>query len=89
MDRAVNSRVRALDAVRRSTVTAMVLAGLTTAGISAGLASAQNPSTAQTVSVQQNPAAPVVPAPGGAFGSVAPARNAPARALPHTTTRAS
>ncbi|GLU61091.1 hypothetical protein IG195_19260 (plasmid) [Arthrobacter sp. TES] len=89
MDGAVNSRVRALGAVRRWTITAMVLSGLATAGIGAGLASIQNPSTAQRTGMQQSPTAPVAPAPGGAFGSVAPARNAPAGALPHTSTRAS
>lgn len=90
MDRAVNSRVRALGAVRRWTVTAMVVAGLATAGIGAGLSSVQTSSAADAVRGQQSPPAPVAPAdPGGSFGSVPPARNAPAGTLPHTTTRAS
>lgn len=86
MTAVVNSRVRALGAVRRWTVTGMVLAGIATAGVGAGLATVQHPSTSgQAAAVQQAPA----PAAAGTFGKVQPAQNAPAGTVPQTATRAS
>ncbi|MDP9988355.1 hypothetical protein QMY03_09000 [Arthrobacter sp. KFRI-F3372] len=87
MTAVVNSRVRALGAVRRWTVTGMVLAGLATAGVGAGLATVQHQSTTGQVAaaVQQAPA----PAAAGTFGKVQAAQNAPAGAVPQTATRAS
>ena len=103
MTTVVNSRVRALDAVRRWTITGMVLAGIATAGVGAGLAIAQHPaSSGQAAAVKQAPTAPAAagqaaavkqapaaPAAAGTFGKVQPAQNAPAGAIPQTTTRAS
>ena len=89
MTAVVNSRARALGAVRRWTVTAMVLAGIATAGAGAGLDTVQHTAAtgqAAAAAVQQAPAAPAA---AGTFGKVTPAQNAPAAAVPQTATRAS